>query len=271
MAQLNSIIGSILRDIISAQHEANLYSYSLSESYGKEGKVKDFQLPGVVISDMELELKYGVLRTDENQEQCNIRYGKLRQFIRNLCPQAAQTAITAAVSDVLVKDITRPTELKGFFQELQQHSEVYKQFLSFLTRNMNNAFTGNLYETVDKDSGELLAEAVLDKLMEVIRKRFLYDTDLDLLFDGSDGRQLREHITGGIRTALDGLVRQEAKDENFKRSKTFPQLDVAVTADELAQMPEEAIHSFKLKFTPTACNINSLDEEDELNDFDMTK
>lgn len=271
MAQLNSIIGSILRDIISAQHEANLYSYSLSESYGREGKVKDFQLPGVVISDMELELKYGVLSTAENQEQYNIRYGKLRQFIRNLCPQCAQAAMTAAIQDVLVKDTTRPPHQKRFFQHLEQHGDVYKQFLSFLTRNMNNAFTGTLYEIVDKGSGGLLTEVILDKQMEVIRKRFLYDTDLDPLFDGTDGKQLREQITTDIRMALDGLIRQEAKGGNFKRTKTFPQLDVAVTADELAQMPEEAIHSFKLKFTPTTCNISSLDEDDQLNDFDMTK
>ncbi len=60
MAQLSSVIGSILRDIVSAQHEANLYSLSLGDSYGKDGKAKDFQLPNVMVSDMELDLKYGV-------------------------------------------------------------------------------------------------------------------------------------------------------------------------------------------------------------------
>ena len=57
MAQLSSVIGSILRDIVSAQHEANLYSLSLGDSYGKDGKAKDFQLPNVMVSDMELDLK----------------------------------------------------------------------------------------------------------------------------------------------------------------------------------------------------------------------
>lgn len=33
MAQLNVILGSIMRDIILAQHEANLYSYALREQY----------------------------------------------------------------------------------------------------------------------------------------------------------------------------------------------------------------------------------------------
>ena len=49
MAQLSSVIGSILRDIVSAQHEANLYSLSLGDSYGKDGKAKDFQLCGAQI------------------------------------------------------------------------------------------------------------------------------------------------------------------------------------------------------------------------------
>ena len=65
MAQLSSVIGSILRDIVSAQHEANLYSLSLGDSYGKDGKAKDFQLPNVMVSDMELDLKYGVKSASE--------------------------------------------------------------------------------------------------------------------------------------------------------------------------------------------------------------
>lgn len=77
MAQLSSVIGSILRDIVSAQHEANLYSLSLGDSYGKDGKAKDFQLPNVMVSDMELDLKYGVKSASESQQQFNIKYDKV--------------------------------------------------------------------------------------------------------------------------------------------------------------------------------------------------
>lgn len=85
MAQLSSVIGSILRDIVSAQHEANLYSLSLGDSYGKDGKAKDFQLPNVMVSDMELDLKYGVKSASESQQQFNIKYDKFRQFLKELC------------------------------------------------------------------------------------------------------------------------------------------------------------------------------------------
>ena len=100
MAQLSSVIGSILRDIISAQHEANLYSISMSESYGKDGKAKDFQLPNVVLSDMELELKYAVVGASDNEEQYNISYSRFRKFINNLCGEAASTVITSVVHHV---------------------------------------------------------------------------------------------------------------------------------------------------------------------------
>ena len=52
MAQLRSVIGSILRDIVSAQHEANLYSLSLGDSYGKDGKAKNcaIKVPGEALA-----------------------------------------------------------------------------------------------------------------------------------------------------------------------------------------------------------------------------
>lgn len=53
MTQLSSVIGSILRDIISAQHEANLYSLALSENYGKDGKVES-----IIKERMESEWNY---------------------------------------------------------------------------------------------------------------------------------------------------------------------------------------------------------------------
>jgi len=83
MAQLSSVIGSILRDIVSAQHEANLYSLSLGDSYGKDGKAKDFQLPNVMVSDMELDLKYGVKSASESQQQFNIKYDKSVSSLKN--------------------------------------------------------------------------------------------------------------------------------------------------------------------------------------------
>ena len=269
MAQLSSVIGSILRDIISAQHEANLYSLSLSENYGKDGKVRDFQLPGVFISDMELDLKYGVISSNENQEQFNIKFNKFRKFVRALCDEAAKTAITSVVSTVLESDIERDEEDKIFFQRLKKEADLSREFHKFLFLNMRNSFVSNLHEAVDTKTGEVNVDVVVKRLMETVTKKFLGDSDLYRLFEGKKGKELREQAESNARTAIDGLVRKSSEDSNFKRIKVFPQLDVAVTADELSKMPEDAIHSFRLKFSPTTCNITELEEDEDLADFNM--
>lgn len=269
MAQLSSVIGSILRDIISAQHEANLYSLSLSENYGKDGKVKDFQLPGVFISDMELDLKYGVVSSNENSEQFNLKFNKFRRFIRTLCMDASKVSITSVISTVINSDIERDEKDKAFFLRLKKEDDLCREFRNFLFTNMRNAFRYGIHEAINSENGEVNVGVVLKRLVEVVKNKFLNDSDLDCLFDGRDGKELKELAEKNVSEALDGLIRKSAEGNNFKRVKTFPQLDVAVTADELSKMPEEAIHSFKLKFSPTTCNIAEMEETDEFEDFNM--
>lgn len=269
MAQLRSIIGSILRDIISAQHEANLYSISLSENYGKDGKAKDFQLPNVFLSDMELDLKYGVVGTEDCNEEYNFKYSKLRSFIRELCSEAARTTITSVIYTILTTDIQRNEEDKQFFTRLKREDVLNREFRSFLVRNMRQAFNNSIHETIDRNTGYLLTERVVERLMEVVRKKILDSTDLNILFGDTDGKALRAEVEQNVKRVLDELVRNESKDISFRRNKTFPLLNVAVTADELANMSEDAIHSFKLKFSPTTCNITSLEDDEDIEDFVM--
>ncbi len=269
MAQLSSVIGSILRDIISAQHEANLYSLALSENYGKDGKVKDFQLPGVFISDMELELKYGVISSDENQQQFNIKYNKFRRFVKSLCTESAKTAITTAVSTVLSSDIERDEEDLEFFRRLKKEEDLNRNFQSFLSNKMRSSLGNGLYEAVDHSTGAVIVDVVVRKLMDAATRKFLDDRDLDSLFEGNEGKALKETLAANMQEALTGLVEKLSEGMNFKRVKVFPRLDVAVTADELSKMPEEAIHVFKLKFSPTTCNITEIEDEEELDEFDM--
>lgn len=163
MAQLSSVIGSILRDIVSAQHEANLYSLSLGDSYGKDGKAKDFQLPNVMVSDMELDLKYGVKSASESQQQFNIKYDKFRQFLKELCEQVARVAISSAVTTVMTSDIERNEGEKHFFERLKKENKLHQEFCTFLSRNMRNSFRNNLYDAVDSSNGSVNNDVVISQ------------------------------------------------------------------------------------------------------------
>ena len=60
-----------------------------------------------MVSDMELDLKYGVKSASESQQQFNIKYDKFRQFLKELCEQVARVAISSAVTTVMTSDIER--------------------------------------------------------------------------------------------------------------------------------------------------------------------
>ncbi len=52
MAQFKSIISSILKDCISTQHEADIFSVSMSEEYAGNGRTGSFPLPGVKFTEL---------------------------------------------------------------------------------------------------------------------------------------------------------------------------------------------------------------------------
>ena len=49
MAQLSTIISSILRDMVFAQHQANMYAIALKDIYSKNGRLDNFSLPAVAL------------------------------------------------------------------------------------------------------------------------------------------------------------------------------------------------------------------------------
>lgn len=268
MAQLNSILGSILRDIIAAQHEANLYSLSLSESYGKDGRTRDFHLPSVSISDMELNLRYAILKDFVPQEEQNISFSRLRQFIKELSADIASTVVRVGCSTILETSIPRKEEDKEFFYKLKKNADVNQNFRNFLSRQIQRNFDGSLFEIVDTSTGELKKDVVLKRCLEVVRQKFLDDEDLMDLFDEEDGKKLLHEVEQSLKIALEIVIKRAAEGKNFRRMKSFPKLEVTVSSDELSRIPEDAIHTFKLKFAPSVCDLTEL--EDDLEDnYDM--
>lgn len=87
MAQFSKIIGTILCDVIQAQHEANLYAGRLCEEYRKGGKAAGLHLPHATIGDIELTLKYGIENGESKREQFETDYRGLYVFLKSFSSQ----------------------------------------------------------------------------------------------------------------------------------------------------------------------------------------
>ena len=93
MAQLSTIISSILRDMIVAQHEANMYAMSLENVYKQNGRLEQFALPTVAIGEVELDLRYGVKDDSVQTEQYEINYPQLRKVAKQVSEKCANAII----------------------------------------------------------------------------------------------------------------------------------------------------------------------------------
>ena len=56
MAQLSKILSSILRDMVAAQHEANMYALKLSAAYRNQNQAVSLNPPAVSLGEIELML-----------------------------------------------------------------------------------------------------------------------------------------------------------------------------------------------------------------------
>lgn len=93
MAQLSTIISSILRDMIVAQHEANMYAMSLENVYKQNGRLEQFALPTVAVGEVELDLRYGVKSDSVQTEQYEINYPQLRKVAKQVSEKCANAIV----------------------------------------------------------------------------------------------------------------------------------------------------------------------------------
>lgn len=262
MARLNHILGSVMRDIILAQHEANLYSCALSEQYGKYGKTKDFPLPGVNISDVEMTLRYGVLDMVGNYEQSYVAYKKFNKFMKELCETVAQKTI-ANMKQYIMSHSLQTDKGQEFFDKIKEKGEVYQQYLRFIVKKLCASYKGSIHELIDDRTGIPDEAEIVKRLKDAVSQHIINDRDnMSKLFNDTDGKNTKV-LEDRIAAEIEKTVKKNCQKKNFKKKKEFPNFNVAVTVEELKNLPSDAIHTCKLKFTPTSLNIQA-DNEDGL-------
>lgn len=247
MAQLNSLIGSLLRDVIRAQHEANLYSLSLKEAYGENSEARGFRIPGALLGDLELDLQYAVRKTDIRHEESETDYPALRRFFGQLAEQFARTALTSVTTTTSSAGSGDPEELNLL---LSQEQDLERGFGQFLSRKIGEGLNGQAAALV-KTGGSLDTDLLIRNAMQTIDAHLLQNPDLAQLFEGRDGDvPLRQKVRSNLVAMLTVLTAKRVKDYNFVRRKVFSTQEILITADELKKVPAEAVQSIRLRISP---------------------
>lgn len=259
MAQLSTIISSILRDMIVAQHEANMYAMSLEDVYKQNGRLEQFALPTVAVGEVELDLRYGVKSDSAQTEQYEINYPLLRKVAKQISVDFAKAIIKSTLpvlQSLFPEDGTDSgTKLLANFAI---DDNLKRKYSAFLSRKILKAMQLN-FTSLIKDDGSVNESVLLDCILSVCDEKLLGLEDLQGLFNRSDGDKARDKTREEIKTFLKNMMPTILKDINLKRKRIIPSVDVTLNSEELANLPEECIHTLHFHVSPN--NIKLYSEE----------
>ena len=240
MAQLSTIISSILRDMVFAQHQANMYSIALKDIYSKYGRLDSFALPAVALGEMDLCIQYGITDSSAEVEQYEINFPALRDIEKGISKSCAKLLLDSAIpifNEVLPD---RATEDTAPLQTLEDDKKTKRDFSAFLSRKIQRAMA-RIVLSVGEDS-------------------LLNHGDIREMLDQNVNGEYDEKVKAAMRTAVEQGLPALLQDVNVKRKRLMPSIDVCVSSEELAKLPEDAIHTLRFKVSPNNINIYLKDE-----------
>ena len=230
-----------MRDLVSAQNDANAYSASLKKAYSQNGYLEKFDLPIIAIEEVELDIRYGVKGVDENKEQYEIDHIVLPQVIREL---------SAEITDYIISyNESRDTKSNdGDNNRFEIASSFKNRLQDMLLSNIGSI----LNEIGDFKEDELII--IFEKVLKNELISHPYNANrIDYV----------NKIVSEYSQYLKGLIPKIIKDMNCKRRRLTASMDVIIGSEELRKIPEEYVHSFKVKLKPDSINMIVADPDSE--------
>lgn len=259
MAQLSTIVSSILRDMVYAQHQANMYAVSLEDIYRKNGRLEDFAMPAIALGEMEISLRYGIADSSAQVEQYEINYPVLREMAKTFS-RAGATLLMDTVLPALRQALpmNMPAE-DNYLDVIERNSAVKRDLSAYLGHKILKRLQADA-TSIAKEDGSVNQD---------VMKRFLMAVAQDDLLDHEDIADMiskygSQAILANVLSAVEPLVVQAlpaiVKDANLMRKRLMPSVDVIVNTADLSQLPEEAIHTLTFKISPQSLKLYSADE-----------
>jgi len=249
MANLKDIFGSILRDMVMAQHQTNLFSQSLSESYSKSGRTSRFTLPSVSLGEVEFNLRYAINGGLQEIKEEDINYSETNKKLLYVTRESIDMLIKVLVKYVKASKIEYRENGYDFIDSLQDNFK----FKHTLSTRFFNILTEDVGKIMADDGKSFDVDKLGDMILSAAEENIIMNNDIKEIFDLPGGSQLRDTVKSNfesvIKTDMDDILR-ESKDGNFRKIQRFGSLNVELDSNVLAQLPESAIHTFTIKVTP---------------------
>jgi hypothetical protein len=260
MANLKEIIGSVLRDIILAQHQANLFSQSLNESYKQSGRTSGYNRPAVALGDIEMDFRYSIKEGIEETEEEDVNYPEANRYVRYIAHESAELIIKTLVKTVQKSGL----DYKGNGYEFIDQLNTNRRYIRQLTKQLFAKLTVDVNNLLSADK-QLDAAKIEALLLDVAEKELLLDEELKALFSIDVKADLQTTLKKAFQEAIAHELKsiiQESRQVSFRKIQRFGSLQVVVDSEELAKLPESAVQHIKINIVPQKVAKSSADDDE---------
>ena len=250
---LKNILGTLLSDVVRAQHESNMRIMRLSEQYSGDGRMAGLKLPSAIIGNLTLSLNYAVVDGIVEEEEKGVNEKGMDKVLRYVCNEVSALLIKTMVSCIQNSHANYTTQY-SFVDLLPSNKEflrhVRRRFLALLSEDI---------ESLLDESGKISEEKLLKILFPAAIEYLLDHEDIRGLFAQDDAQGLRDHICEEFDRVLvkelDDVLR-ESTISSFHRIQRYGSLNVEIGDEQLAQLPAEKVHTMTITINPATQDIN---------------
>ena len=240
MADLQQIVGAILRDIAQARFSSDIYSREISRYYEQDSLLRRFPVPRTEISEVDLDLKFAVSGVDSDEAGGAGDETSTATVFTKASYRIAQRFFDAASEAARTGAGERPddeawTDLAGLLQRTSPRIDLQQDVLEHLERNQ----------------GHLVQEGKLDRSALFVSLHELLSGFLDALLsktgvERAQADPLFQAIEGGavLREQLDQLAQDVERALDLGGDR---RVQVEVTAAYLREVPAEVVSTLHIK------------------------
>lgn len=271
MAQLHEVLSTILIDITKAQHAANVFSRQLSKRYKDDKLLKSFPVPNALISNIDINLKYGVAKdlefppnTPASEAKLDDSYPSANKFLK------IGHIFAANVLDYLIA-LLKSKILPDLPSQQDKRQKIIKSLQSEKIRTCLGNEIGdsleNWYRLLQPNNEEQTINRAIAKVKETISEILLSNEDLKQQLLPSEFSRVLENYQSNFWQKLEAIIKPLIAELFLEEESVIhTSMDVFVDADKLKHLPESAIQSMNLQIQLQnyKCVVTKPGEEEEL-------
>ncbi len=253
MAQLNQVIGAILRDIAQARLTSDLYTRDISRYYEQDSLLRIFPVPRSEINEVTIDLRFAISKIESDPASTTAKNAKTAGIF-----DPCSEHLVNSIFDGLTSTPTAQAN-PSWLETINNFSTA--EFRSDLRTKILDCFESNVYGLIDKQNNLLDVDALLDFVREAVDRSIYRKPEIaSFLEDGDFSGPVKAAVTTRMKSDLEAM---RVEIESARSAAEDYSIEVDVTTDKLQEVPEAALSSIKLTTSMRNYTWSQVEQKDE--------